>query len=218
MANPIPIIPGAVYGRLTVLNEAELYWQPCGKSCRMVNCMCICGNKVTTLWYSIRKGLSTSCGCYNKEINGKRIAEASRTHGDTPVGYSEYKSLYFVWNTMKQRCYNENTAKYKNYGAKGIKVCDEWNTSFAAFKAWSISNGYYKQPACTPFKDKLSIDRLNPLDDYTPENCVWVSISENTSRRHAFNKLMKSISENEQLQRSIPFGLAYQHQQRFSIS
>lgn len=66
---------------------------------------------------------------------------------------------------MKQRCYNENNPDYKNYGQRGIKVCDVWLISYKLFEEWSLLNGYVPG---------LSLDRENPNDHYSPQNCRWV--------------------------------------------
>jgi len=92
-------------------------------------------------------------------------------------GLSKSK-IYHVWLSMKERCNKENNKSYKNYGAKGIKVCEEWNNSFSSFYDFSISNGY---------KEGLSIDRINSDLGYYPENCRFVTAKEqnrNYSRNH----------------------------------
>lgn len=86
--------------------------------------------------------------------------------------------LYGVWCAMKERCNNPHNKSYKNYGAKGIAVCEEWSKSFAKFKEWSESNGY---------ADGLTIDRKNSNGNYEPNNCRWVTTAEqnrNYSRNH----------------------------------
>lgn len=189
MAKPIEIIVGQKFERLTIIQEDAPYIQlKSKKPCRKVLCVCDCGNKTSVLWQNVRSGRTTSCGCYNREINSIRIREQSIKHGNTPITDNEYKSLYFVWNTMKQRCYNSNCKKYRNYGAKGIKVCEEWKSDFTNFRDWAINNGYYKQSKDILFKDKLSIDRIDVNDDYNPQNCRWITISENTLRK-TFKKI-----------------------------
>jgi hypothetical protein len=82
--------------------------------------------------------------------------------------------LYHIYYGMRQRCYNPNNKRYEHYGGRGITLCDEWlNGGYDVFKKWSIEHGY---------QDGMSIDRIDKDKDYCPENCEWVSLSENTSR------------------------------------
>ena len=81
--------------------------------------------------------------------------------------------LYNTWSHMKQRCYNPNNASYLHYGAKGIKVCDEWQ-EFQPFYEWAINNGY---------KEDLSIDRINFNGNYEPSNCRWVNIEQQNNNK-----------------------------------
>lgn len=75
--------------------------------------------------------------------------------------------IYHIWAGIKQRCYNPNSVPYPYYGAKGIRVCDEWRDKhygFMNFYKWAMENGY---------SDELSIDRIDPKKNYCPENCRW---------------------------------------------
>lgn len=71
-----------------------------------------------------------------------------------------------IYKSMISRCYNANSCNFKNYGAKGIKVCDEWENDRRRFYEWAFNNGY---------KDDLTIDRIDCFGDYEPSNCRWVS-------------------------------------------
>lgn len=89
--------------------------------------------------------------------------------------------LYSIYAGMKKRCYTKSDAGFKNYGAKGIKVCEEWKNDFNAFYDWAIKTGYSYDPTAT-FTNKLSIDRIDPTKDYTPANCRWLPFGENSAR------------------------------------
>lgn len=99
--------------------------------------------------------------------------------------------LYEIWCGMKKRCYNHKDKRFKNYGARGITVCDEWKSSFQAFHDWAMSHGY---------SDVLTIDRVDVNGHYCPENCRWVDAKiqqRNTTRNHfvtAFGET-KTIAE-----------------------
>nr|DAU26384.1 MAG TPA: PVL ORF-50-like family [Caudoviricetes sp.] len=80
---------------------------------------------------------------------------------------------------MKTRCYNEKCPDFKNYGGRGITVCDEWRNDFKAFYDWSISHGWKKD---------LYIDRIDNDGNYDPSNCRWTTMTvqaNNTRRIHA---------------------------------
>lgn len=77
--------------------------------------------------------------------------------------------IYNIWYNIKRRCLNPNNKDYKNYGARGIKICDEWVNSFMNFYNWSINNGY---------NDNLTIDRIDYNGNYEPSNCRWITMEE----------------------------------------
>lgn len=74
------------------------------------------------------------------------------------------QKIYKVWSGIKQRCFNPNSNRYKNYGGRGISICDEWKNSFETFCKWALENGY---------KEGLSIDRIDHEKNYEPSNCRW---------------------------------------------
>lgn len=85
----------------------------------------------------------------------------------------ERSSLYNSWQGMKRRCLSTNHPKYPRYGGRGITVCDEW-LDIVNFQQWALKNGW---------KEGMSIDRIDNDGNYCPENCRWVSVSENSRKK-----------------------------------
>lgn len=98
--------------------------------------------------------------------------------GKYPKQYNYSSKLYFVYNSMKDRCKNKNTKNYKNYGGRGIRVCDEWNKSYETFLKWALINGY---------QEGLQLDRIDNNGNYSPENCRWVSCKQNLNNTRMNN-------------------------------
>lgn len=146
-------ITGNRYGKLVVVERAENYIQENGHVLAMWLCQCGCGNKRIIPSYLLRYGKIKSCGC----------VRASRKHG------CSHERLYHIWVGMKQRCNNPKNKWYKNYGLLGVRVCDEWQHDYMAFRTWSHQNGY---------SEKLTIDRINPYGNYEPSNCRWITNEE----------------------------------------
>lgn len=128
-------------------------------------CKCDCGNIHEVVSRSLVNGSSKSCGCLG---HGKFRNKTTEKHG-----YSKER-LYRVWGCMLNRCYDPNRSEYKNYGGRGIKVCNEWKNSYKAFREWAYSNGYDKSLSGR----ECSLDRVDSDGDYEPGNCRWISMSE----------------------------------------
>lgn len=86
----------------------------------------------------------------------------------------KYPQIYKAWQSIRQRCNNPNNKNYKDYGGRGICVCDKWNVSPSAFVDWALNNGF--QPG-------LSIDRIDVNGDYCPENCRWATATQQVRNR-----------------------------------
>ena len=94
--------------------------------------------------------------------------------------------LYHIWANMRERCSNKNGKEFHCYGGRGITVCQEWEKSFESFKEWALANGY---------AENLTIDRINNDSNYSPENCRWITLSENS--KHVFENPMRKQSNSQ---------------------
>lgn len=162
MKEPSKII-GKRFGRLTVLRRVEDKHFPNGSYQTVLECLCDCGNKIKTTSGHLRSGHTLSCGCYCID----KTVEANTRHG-----YSKSR-IYNVWCSMKERCYTDGCCSYKYYGGRGIKVCDEWK-DFENFRKWAYDNGYDENAD----RGQCTIDRIDVDGDYCPDNCRWVTVSE----------------------------------------
>lgn len=147
-ANNINDLTGKKFGKLLVLQRAQSNTK--SGNAKWI-CQCDCGNTTVAIGSKLKNGHTKSCGCNRISNNAK--------------GHSKDR-LYRIWYRMKRRCYREDDEHYKWYGARGIRICDDWLNDFLAFRNWALNNGY---------TDKLSIDRINVNGNYEPSNCRWVS-------------------------------------------
>lgn len=167
-------------GNLFVIKQANYRIQPNGSKISYWLCKCDCGNTIEVSGGNLRSGHTKSCGCYARKQSSKRMKEKNpgKKHG-------LWKSrLWNIWGSMNKRCYLKTHVHYKNYGGRGIRVCDEWlnkENGLINFYNWAMTNGY---------RDDLTIDRINPDGNYEPNNCRWITRKEqNNNKRN--NKIIE---------------------------
>ena len=152
---------GTVFSRWTVIGIP--YKKPSER--KYVACRCQCGAEKDISVADLLYGQTHSCGCLQRE----RAAAYQYRHGDA------YAKLYYVWKNIRERCSKPTSKAYKDYGGRGIRVCDEWQQDYATFREWAMANGY---------RQGLAIDRIDTNGNYCPENCRWVtSLVNNRNRR-----------------------------------
>lgn len=159
---------GQVFGRLCVIKK---YDTQNGKQRWL--CKCSCGNTAIVTTGNLRYGTTKSCGCLRSETTKQMF----KKHGHANTAHRS--PLYSVWASMKSRCHNPNEVGFKNYGGRGIDISPEWD-SFEAFLTWALRSGY---------QYGLEIDRINNEKGYSPDNCRWVTRSEN-QRNKRNNRLL----------------------------
>lgn len=169
--NPLSLV-GQSYEKLTVIG-----YNP---SVKKLICKCSCGNQTLISKYNF--GVTKSCGCYKQEIKYKHGGKNTR--------------LYNIWKSIKQRCVYSSSATFKNYGGRGIKMCEEWKNNYSVFKEWALANGYDENAQ----RGVCTLDRINVNGNYEPSNCRWINIqkqqlNKQNNRLITFNGETKTLKE-----------------------
>lgn len=151
---------GLRFGRLTVIYRCSTN---SGDGAVRWICSCDCGGASVAVGRNLRSGSSTSCGCQ----------KGNKTHG------ARHTPEYEIWKAMRARCENSNNKGWKNYGARGIVVCDRWKY----FENFLADMGL--RPA------GLSIERVDNNGNYEPGNCKWGTRVEQSRNRRNCRYVMK---------------------------
>lgn len=151
-------------------------------------CKCDCGTIKKVHRSHLKSGKSKSCGCLSREIASNSICMRNKTHGL----YESNLRLYNIWHSIKQRCYYDKNINYRNYGGRGITLCDEWLNNFKSFYDWAMKNGYDKNAP----RGKCTIDRIDVNGNYEPNNCRWVT-QKQQSRNKRTNRFITCNGETK---------------------
>lgn len=175
LPNRVKDITGQRFGRLTALKlvgrlNRETIWQ----------FICDCGTVIETQGYSVTKGVTRSCGCYRREVSRPILAKRTK-HGCAITG--KHHPMYNSWYGMKARCNNPNSTVYKNYGGRGIVVCERWMD----FK------NFYSDMLPT-WKPGLTIDRIDNDGPYCKANCQWATRRQQRINQRPRKKYQQGIN------------------------
>lgn len=159
MRGKVPDLEGREFGRLRVVARA-----PDRYGCSFWSCSCSCGEILVVRGAKLLSGWTKSCGCLQREI----AAETQFVHGRS--GTPEWK----IWNGIRSRCSNRREPGFKNYGGRGIRICERW----LSFENFFADMGPRPSP-------KHSIERKENDGDYEPGNCVWATAKEQANNTRA---------------------------------
>lgn len=157
---------GKKFGEWEVLKRAK---QNTSSGAAMWTCQCNCGVIKDIGGFELRRGYSKSCGCLKRTLAAERctIHELSKINKE-----GKKHPLYKSWEGMKYRCYNKKSTYYRDYGGRGIKVCERW-LEF---------NNFYLDMGDT-YKKGLTLGRIHNNKGYYLSNCRWETAEEQQNNR-----------------------------------
>lgn len=170
---------GQTFNRLTLIEEIEPMRYGT-TTVRRALFKCNCGTEKAIYLLNVVSGQIKSCGCINKGL-AKKV-----THG------MSYIPEHGIWRNMKGRCLSSKHPDYKNYGARGIKVCDRWLDPIHGY------NNFITDMGERPSK-KHSVERVDNDGDYTPKNCKWATPSEQALNKRTSKKNRTHGTEQPQI-------------------